>query len=131
MVFVDVGSPFIDPPAPLIEDARWDSPVNIEKRDYLQVEKDAWAARKEIGDIPVTVITNEYSADEIAMAEFPSERAGMETNVEDQQGWLVLSPRARQVVVHTGHAVDEANPRLVTDAIIEVVEAARAGASPS
>ena len=127
MVFVDVGSPFIDPPAPIVEDTRWDSPVNIEKRDYLQVEKDAWAARKEIGDIPVTVITNEYSADEIAMAEFPSERAGMETNVEDQQGWLVLSPRARQVVVHTGHAVDEANPRLVTDAIIEVVEAARAG----
>jgi len=131
MVFVDVGSPFIDPPAPVVEETRWDSPVNIEKRDYLQVEKDAWAARKEVGDIPVTVISNEYSADEIAMAEFPSERAGMGTNVEDQQGWLILSPRARQVVVHTGHAVDEANPRLVTDAIIEVVEAARAGVAPS
>ena len=63
MVFVDVGSPFLDPPAQLVEDTRWDSPVNIEKRDYLQVEKDAWAARKQVGDIPVTVITNEYSAE--------------------------------------------------------------------
>jgi len=130
LVFVDVGSPFVDPPAQIVEDTRWDSPVNIEKRDYLQVEKDAWAAREEIGDIPVTVITNEYTADEIAMAEFPSERDGMRTNVEDQQGWLVLSPRATQVVVHTGHAVDEANPRLVTDAILDVVRAARATTGP-
>ena len=32
-------------PPQLVRDTRWDSPVNIEKRDYLQVEKDAWAAR--------------------------------------------------------------------------------------
>ena len=50
----------------------------------------------------------------------------MRSNVEDQRGWLVLSPRARQVVVHTGHAVEEADPTLVTNAILEVVQAARA-----
>ena len=34
----------------------------------------------------------------------------MRENVEDQEGWLVLSPRAEQVVVTTGHAVEEQDP---------------------
>ncbi len=72
MVFVEVPTPFRDPPAPIVQDTRWDSPVNIEKRDYLQVEKDAWSARQRVGDIPVTVISNEYSPEEIAAAEFAS-----------------------------------------------------------
>ncbi len=130
MVFVEVPAPFRDPPAPIVRDTRWDSPVNIEKRDYLQVEKDAWSGRERIGDIPVTVLSNEYSADEIALAEFASERRGMRANVEDQQGWLILSPRAEQVVVHTGHAVEEVDPGLVTDTILAVVQAARAASSP-
>jgi alpha/beta hydrolase fold len=116
MVFVETPSPFIDPPQEIIELTAWDSPSNIEKRDYLQVEKDAWAGRTEIGDIPVTVISNDYGPD----AEFPGER----TNVEDQKGWLVLSPRAEQVVVTTGHAVEEVDPQLVIDAILDVVAAA-------
>jgi hypothetical protein len=33
------------------------NPANGEERDYLQVERDAWAARKRIEEIPVTVIT--------------------------------------------------------------------------
>ena len=97
-----------------------DSPENIEQRDYLQIEKDAWAAREEIGDIPITVISNEYSNAEIAEAEFPEEKAGMKTNASDQRGWLVLSPSAKQMVVHTGHAVEEADPELVIDAILDV-----------
>ena len=125
VVFVEVPAPFRNPPAPIVADTRWDSPVNIENRDYLQVEKDAWAARTRIGNIPVTVLSNEYSADEIASAEYPSERQGMRTNVSDQRGWLVLSPSAKQVVVHTGHAVEERDPGLVIDSILEVVAAAR------
>jgi hypothetical protein len=31
--------------------------MRVERRDYLQVEKDAWAGRKRIGDIPVTIIS--------------------------------------------------------------------------
>ena len=126
MVFVDVGAPFLDPPPEIIDETRPDNPGNTEKRDYLQVEKDAWAARRLVGDIPVTVISNQYSDDEIADAEFPSERRGMETNVEQQKGWFVLSPRAEQLVVTTGHAVEEVEPQLVIDAILDVVSAARA-----
>jgi hypothetical protein len=37
----------------------------------------------------------------------------------------VLSPRAKQVVVHTGHAVEEANPELVIDATLDVVKNTR------
>jgi hypothetical protein len=49
----------------------------------------------------------------------------MRRNVSDQKGWLVLSPRARQTVVHTGHAVEEEDPQLVIDAIVAVAKAAR------
>jgi len=116
MVFVEVPSPFLDPPPDILEITAWDHPTNIEQRDYLQIERDAWDARTRIGDIPVTIISNDYG---------PEALAGERTNVEDQKGWLVLSPRAKQVVVTTGHAVEEEDPDLVIDAILEVVEAAR------
>ena len=125
MVFVEVPAPFVNAPKEIVRATDPDSPENIEQRDYLQIEKDAWAARKEIGDIPITVISNEYSNSEIAAAEFPEEKAGMKTNVADQRGWLVLSPSAEQMVVHTGHAVEEADPDLVIDAILDVYEEAR------
>jgi pimeloyl-ACP methyl ester carboxylesterase len=117
MVFVEVPSPFVDPPKEILELTAWDHPRNVERRDYLQVERDAWAARQEIGDIPVMVISNDYGPN----AELPGER----TNVQDQQGWLVLSPRAEQIVVTTGHAVEETDPQLVIDTILDVVAAAR------
>ncbi len=125
MVFVDVGAPFRNPPREIVEETDPNNPSNIERRDYLQVEKDAWAARKRIGDIPVTIISNEYSAAEIAGSPYPSEAKGMRRNVSDQKGWLVLSPRAKQMVVHTGHAVEEQDPQLVIDAILAVARAAR------
>jgi hypothetical protein len=49
----------------------------------------------------------------------------MRRNVSDQKGWLVLSPRAKQMVVHTGHAVEEEDPQLVIDAILEVAKASQ------
>ena len=125
IVFVEVPSPFRNPPAAIVADTRWDSPVNIENRDYLQVEKDAWAARTRVGDIPFTLMSNRYSAEEIADAQYSSERQGMRTNVRDQRGWMVLSPRAQQIVVHTGHAIDESDPKLVVQSILDVVAAAR------
>lgn len=125
MVFVEVPAPFLNPPAQIVADTRWNLPVNIENRDYLQVEKDAWAARTRISDIPVTVMSNRYSGDEIAAAQYPSERQGMRANVSAQRGWLVLSPSAKQVVVHTGHAIEERDPGVVLDSILEVVSAAR------
>jgi pimeloyl-ACP methyl ester carboxylesterase len=125
MAFIDVPAPFRDPPPPIVEETKWNHPSNIERRDYLQVEKDAWAARKEVGDIPITIVSNAYNDGEIEAATFPSERRGMRTNVWDQRGWLILSPQARQTTVHTGHAVEEADPELVINVILDVIKAAR------
>jgi pimeloyl-ACP methyl ester carboxylesterase len=125
MAFIEVPTPFRDPPQPIVEETKWDHPSNIEQRDYLQIEKDAWAARKRVGDIPITIVSNAYSNAEIEAATFPSERKGMRTNVQDQRGWLILSPQAKQTIVHTGHAVEEADPELVIDVILDIVRAAR------
>ncbi|MBA3327222.1 MAG: alpha/beta hydrolase [Solirubrobacterales bacterium] len=125
MVFIEVPGPFHDPPREIIEATDPEAPENIEKRDYLQVEKDAWAARRRIGDVPVTIVSDKPSAAAIREAQFASEARGMRRNVEIQKGWLVLSPRAKQVVVRTGHAVEEEDPQLVIDTILDVVRAAR------
>lgn len=127
LAFFDTFAPFKDPPREIIDATTWDHPENVEQRDYLQVEKDAWAARDEIGDIPVTVVSVEYSAAEIEESPFPSERSAMRRNVQDQKGWLVLSPRAEQVLVKTGHEVGEADPQLVIDVILDLVKAANEG----
>ena len=50
-------------------------------------------------------------------------------NIEGQQGWLVLSPQAQQVVAHTDHDIANADPAFVVEEVIKVVEAARG--SPS
>lgn len=125
IVFVEVPPPFLDAPPEIVAATDPSSPDNVEKRDFLQMEKDAWNGRTKIGDIPMTILSAEYSADEIAEAEFPEEKAGMRTNVADQRGWLVLSPRAKQVVVHTGHAVEEQDPEIVITTILDVVKAAQ------
>lgn len=125
IAFIEVPAPFRNPPPPIVAETKWNHPSNVERRDYLQVEKDAWAARREVGDIPITIVSNAYSDAEIAAAAFPSERRGMRTNVRDQRGWLILSPRAKQTVVHTGHAVEEADPELVINVILGVIKAAR------
>ncbi len=85
---------------------------NVERRDYVTVENDAWNNRHLVGDIPMTVITNDY---------------GDRTNVEDQKGWLVLSPQAKQLIVTNGHNVPATEPALVADEILKVVQTARAG----
>jgi pimeloyl-ACP methyl ester carboxylesterase len=125
MAFIEVPAPFRNPPREIVKETDPRNPANVEKRDYLQVEKDAWAGRKRIGDIPVTIVSDKPSAAAIKESPFPSERRGMRRNVENQKGWLVLSPRAKQIVVHTGHAVEEKDPDLVIDVILDVVKAAR------
>ncbi len=96
-----------------------DAPDNIERRDYLAVEHDAWDNREEIGDFPLTVITHDWGD----TAEPNTDEA---TNVEDQRGWFELSPdSAKQVVVTTGHDVPSNEPDVVIDEILAVLEAAR------
>ena len=125
MVFVDTASPFRNPPREIVEETDPSNPANVERRDYLRVEKEAWAARRRVGDIPVTIMTVEYSDAAVRESPFRSERAAMRGNVENQRGWLVLSPRAKQKVVHTSHAVEEDEPGLVIGAILDVVRAAQ------
>lgn len=125
LVFVDTGAPFANPPREIVEETDPDNPENVEKRDYLQVERDAWAARKRIGDVPVKIVTVKFSAEAIRESPFPAERRLMRRNIERQKGWLVLSPRAEQIVVTTGHAVEEDDPQLVIDVILDVVKDAR------
>lgn len=115
VVFVDVPGPFLDPPPDLVEFLKCDAPTNIERRDYLAVEHAGWDARAEIGDIPVTVMSVDYGHDATLKAE--------ETNVDVQRGWLVFSPRATQVVVHTGHDIVGEDPQHVIDEIERVLEA--------
>ena len=45
--------------------------------------------------------------------------------VDAEQGWMVLSPRATQVIVTSGHNVPYEEPELVVDEVRAVVEAAR------
>ena len=125
LVFVDTYSPFRDPPKAIVEETAPGHPANAERRDYLQVERDAWAARGRIGDVPVKVITARPPAAAIRESPFRSERRAMRGNVDDQKGWLVLSPRAEQIVVDGGHAIEEEDPRLVIDAILATVAASR------
>ncbi len=75
--------------------------------------------------MPVTVIMVMFSAAAVRESPCRSEQRAMRRNVERQRGWLALSPRAKQLVVRTGHAVEEDDPDLVIDAVLDVVKAAR------
>ena len=116
MVFLDVPMAFLDAPPEVVEETACDHPGNVERRDFLQVEADAWNNRSKVGDIPVTIISNDPGPDA------PPEEQG---NVAAQQGWLVLSPQAEQVVIQSGHDVAATEPDLVIDEVTEVVQAAR------
>lgn len=102
-------------PPELLQELKCDSPMNEERRDYVAVENEAWANRERVGDIPLVVISNDYGDD--------YENEEQRTNVEDQKGWLRLSPQARQVVVTSGHDVPENEPDLVIKEILQVLEA--------
>jgi pimeloyl-ACP methyl ester carboxylesterase len=73
LVFVDTGAPLANPPREIVEETDPKNPGNVEQRDYLQVERDAWAARRRIGNIPVRVLTVKFSAAAINESPFPVE----------------------------------------------------------
>lgn len=73
----------------------------------------------------MTVISVKFSPDAIQESPFAEEQRAMRQNVQRQKGRLVLSPRAKQLVVNTSHSVEEDDPQLVIDAIRNVVQAAR------
>ena len=127
MVFVDTPAPWlvVDAPQEIVKYTDPDRPGNVEHRDFLQVEQDAWEARRRIGNIPVRIITADYPDYYIEEQPYPEWRKDMRHNVEGQEDWLVLSPQAKQIVVDTGHEVMEEEPEVVIEAIVEVLREAR------
>jgi Serine aminopeptidase, S33 len=117
LVMFDTFAPDPNPPRQVVAETDPDHPGNVEKRDYLAMENDAWDARRRIGDIPVKIVTVDYGS----ATTYPAERR----NLKDQRGWLVLSPQAEQVVVDTGHDVLYDDPELAADLVRDTVEAAR------
>ena len=121
MVIVDTF-PAIDLskyPPELAYEIGCNNPSNREHRDYAAVEHAAWDNRTRIGDIPVTVITNDYTGH--------AQNEDEEQSIEGQQGWFVLNPdQARQVVVKSGHHVAGNEPGVVIDEVVRVIEIARA-----
>jgi pimeloyl-ACP methyl ester carboxylesterase len=116
LVLFDTFAPDPNPPKQVVEETDPDHPDNVERRDFLQVENDAWDARRRLGDFPMKVVTVDYGD----AAAYPAERR----NVKDQRGWLVLSSRAEQVVVDTGHDIVYDDPELATKLVLETVKAA-------
>jgi pimeloyl-ACP methyl ester carboxylesterase len=118
IVTIDTFQPYIDPPPDLVAETSCARPGNVEHRDFLLVEKQAWAIREEIGDIPVTIMSVEYTG---------SNEINEKLNVKGQQGWLVLSPRAEQLIMRTSHLVLQDDPDLVIREILKVLAAANGG----
>jgi hypothetical protein len=104
-------------PADLLAQLKCDAPGNVEHRDYVSVENEAWSQRHRIGDIPMTIITKDYRGQGSNKEE--------QTNVAGQKGWLVLSPQARQIIVTSGHDVPENEPQLTSREILRVLDAAK------
>ena len=110
----------------IVEATDPESSENIEKRDYLRIEKDAWAGRRRIGDIPVSIMSVRFFIGRDQGIALLGRAKGDEADVKRQRrGWFVLSPRAKQLVTHGGHAVEENDPELVVKTIVGVVKAAR------
>lgn len=120
IVFVETPHAIVpsEAPAELLAQLRCTAPTNVERRDYVRVENDAWSQRHRLGNIPVSVISNDYRGS--------GENAEQRTNVAGQKGWLVLSPQARQVIVTSGHDVANNEPAVVIREILRVLAAARA-----
>jgi len=117
LVLVETPKAITTVPPDVAEVIRCDAPRNVEHRDYVAVEHAVWDNRGPLGTFPMTIMSNDWGR------YAPSEDD--ETNVEDQLGWLVLSPNSKQVVVTSGHDVPNNEPDLVISEILAVLDAAR------
>lgn len=94
-----------------------DAPGNVEHRDYRAVEHAVWDRRTSLGGFPMRIMSNDYGQN--------SPPGDEKTNVEDQRGWLVLSPNSEQIVVTSGHDVVWNETELTLKLILDVHEEAR------
>ena len=117
LALMDTFKAITSAPPEVFELIKCDAPSNVERRDYAGVEHAVWDDRVQIGEFPLTVFTADYGES----AEF--DEIG---NVEDQQGWFVLTPNHKQVVVTSGHNVADNEQELVVTELLALLEEARA-----
>ncbi len=117
LVLVDTPKAITIVSPDVAEEIRCDAPRNVEHRDYAAVEHAVWDNRGPLGAFPMTIMSYDWGENAP-----PGDEA---TNVEDQLGWLVLSPNSKQVVVTSGHDVPNNEPDLVVSEILAVLDAAR------
>jgi hypothetical protein len=121
MVLVETPKAITILPPELEAALKCDAPTNIEHRDYVMIERAVWNAKAPIGDFPMTIISNDFGPNAPANDDIA-------TNVEDQRAWLVLSPKSKQVVVTSGHEVQNNEPDVVIREVRAVLDMARDGA---
>ena len=110
---------FDDHPPGLEFEISCENPQNVEHRDYAQVEHAAWDDRHKVGDIPIVVITNDYTG--------YAENVDEEDSIKGQQGWFELNPDgATQVIVTTGHNVPGNEPGVIIEEVVRILDLARA-----
>ena len=68
---------------------------------------------RHVGDLPLTVVSVHYGD--------AARSAAQRTNAIDQRGWLVLSPLSHQVIADSGPAIEEDDPGLVVDRILDTL----------
>ena len=121
MVFVDAPPPFPNPPRDLVEATDPSDPSTSRAGTTFKSSRTPGRLardRRHSGHHHQQRVLPRR----LSRHRSPRRPQGCATTSERQKGWLVFSPRAKQVVVHTGHAVEEADPRLVIDAILAAVE---------
>ena len=94
-----------------VKDLAWNAPGNSEHVEYVAVEHQMAVARLPIGPIPVTVVTGRFG-----------QSAG---DLRSQRVWLEGSSLPRQVILETGHGVDEDDPDGLTRELVATLQAAR------
>ncbi|MBK8461234.1 MAG: alpha/beta fold hydrolase [Micropruina sp.] len=104
-------------PAEVLVELACSHPANLEHRDYVGIEKQVWAKRRSLGDLPMTVISNNYGT--------KASNAEERSNVRDQRGWLVLSQTSRQVIVTSGRNVPVRETDVLAGESLRVVAQAR------
>lgn len=104
-------------PPEVRQQIRCGAPGNVEHRDYRAVEHAVWDRRQRLGTFPMAIMSNEYGSN--------APEGDEETNVEDQRGWLVLTPNSKQVVVTSGHDVVWNETDLALDLVLDVLRQAR------
>jgi pimeloyl-ACP methyl ester carboxylesterase len=94
-----------------VRELAWDNPGNDEHVDYVAVEHQMAVARLPIPPIPVTVLTGSHGQS--------SDDPG------SQKVWLTGSSQPRQVILPTGHDIDQESPVEVGAAVLALLDAAR------